>query len=113
MIARSPDGERLEAVGVLDESQFGATGMERPALARTPDGRWRLWVCCATPGSAHWWIDVLEAATPEALAAAEPRPAFPGDERTGVKDPIVHRVATGGRRGSAATRSTSPAPRIA
>lgn len=92
VIARSPDGERLETIGVLDETRFDAMGMERPALARTADERWRLWVCCATRGSAHWWIDVLEAATPEELAGAEPRPAFPGDERTAVKDPIVRRA---------------------
>ena len=92
VIARSADGERLVTVGVLDEERFDAMGMERPALARTADGRWRLWVCCATRGSAHWWIDVLEAATPEELAGARPRPAFPGDARTGVKDPIVRRT---------------------
>ena len=61
VVARSEDGERLTTVATLDESDFGAMGMERPALARTDDGRWRLWVCCATPDSAHWWIDVLEA----------------------------------------------------
>jgi hypothetical protein len=95
VVARSADGERLTTVGTLDESDFGAMGMERPALARTDDGRWRLWVCAATPDSAHWWIDVLEADAPEDLAAAEPRPAFPGDERIGVKDPVVRRFDGG------------------
>jgi hypothetical protein len=91
VVARSADGERLTTVATLDETDFGAMGMERPALARTDDGRWRLWVCCATPDSAHWWIDVLEADSPEALGGASPRPAFPGDDRIGVKDPIVKR----------------------
>ena len=81
---------------MLDASQFSAMAMERPALARTPDGRWRLWTCAATPGSAHWWIDVLEADTVEALADATPRPAFPGDSEIGAKDPVVrlsdHRI---------------------
>jgi hypothetical protein len=89
VVARSGDGERFTTVATFDETAFGAMGMERPALARTADGRWRLWVCCATPDSAHWWIDVLEAGSPEDLAGAEPRPAFPGDQRIGVKDPIV------------------------
>ena len=42
--------------------------------------------------SKHWWIDALEADDLEGLAAAEPRTAFAGDERTGVKDPLVRRA---------------------
>jgi hypothetical protein len=95
VIARSEDGATLTTVATRDESEFQAMGMERPALVRTAEGRWRMYTCCATPGSAHWWIDVLEADTPEGLADAEPRPAFAGDERTGVKDPLVRRVEGG------------------
>ena len=62
---------------------------------RLADGRWRLYVCCATPGSKHWWIDALDAGDPAALAGAEARTVFPGDERTGVKDPVIRRE--GGR----------------
>jgi hypothetical protein len=65
--------------------------MERPALVRTDDGRWHLYVCCMTPGSKHWWIDLLVAETPEALEDAEPRTVFPGDDSVGVKDPVVQR----------------------
>jgi hypothetical protein len=89
VIARSDDGERFETVATLDKSRFDAMSMERPALVRTAAGAWRLYVCCATRGSKHWWIDVLEAPTPERLADAEPRTVFPGDEQTAVKDPIV------------------------
>jgi len=92
VIARSIDGERLTTVGTLDEADFGAQGMERPALVRLENGRWRLYVCSATRDSRHWWIDVLEADDPEGLAGAEPRTAFAGDERTGVKDPLVRRT---------------------
>jgi hypothetical protein len=92
VVARSPDGERLTTVATLDQSRFGAQWMERPALVRTAEGRWRLYVCCGTPESKHWWIEVLEADDPAGLATAEARPAFPGDERTAVKDPIVRLV---------------------
>jgi hypothetical protein len=79
--------------------------MERPALVVTPEGRWRLYVCCATPSSKHWWIDVLEAGEPEGLAGAEARTVFAGDDRVGVKDPVIRVGATGaGGPGSAATR---------
>ena len=60
-------------------------------------GRWRLYVCSRQPApSKHWWIDVLEADDPADLADAEARTVFPGDEHTGVKDPIVQRTADGG-----------------
>jgi hypothetical protein len=90
VIARSPDGEQLTTVAALDKARFGAESLERPALVRAEDGRWRLYVCCATPGSKHWWIDVLEADDPAGLAEADPRTVFPGDDRTGVKDPVIH-----------------------
>jgi hypothetical protein len=92
VVARSVDGESFTTVATLDESDFSAMGMERPALVRTETRRWRMYVCSATPRSAHWWIDVLEADHPEGLADAQPRTAFPGDDRTGVKDPLVQRV---------------------
>ena len=90
VVARAADGERFEPVAVLDKERFGAESLERPALVRTDDG-WRLYVCCATPGSKHWWIDALDAGDPAALAGAEARTVLPGDERTGVKDPVVRR----------------------
>jgi hypothetical protein len=52
VVARSEDGERFEPVVTLDESRFGAMAVERAALVRV-DGGWRLYVCCATPGSRH------------------------------------------------------------
>jgi hypothetical protein len=97
IVARSADGEHLTTVAVLDEADFDAQGMERPAVVRTESGRWRLYVCSATRDSPHWWIDVLEADDPEGLAAAEPRTVFPGDDHTGVKDPVVQRVEGGWR----------------
>ena len=95
VVARSDDGETFTVVATLDKSRFDAMSMERPAVVRTDDGTWRLYVCSATPGSKHWWIDVLEADDPEGFADADARTVFPGDERTGVKDPIVQRVDGG------------------
>jgi hypothetical protein len=95
VVARSHDGERFETLAALRDDRFGAMSMERPALARTESGGWRLYVCCATPGSKHWWIAALDADDPAGLASAESRTVFPGDERTGVKDPIVKRTDGG------------------
>jgi hypothetical protein len=91
VIARSTDGVGLAQVGRLDKQQFGAESLERPAIVRTEAGRWRLYVSCATPGSKHWRIDAVEADDPARLPDAETRPVFPGDELTGVKDPVIKR----------------------
>jgi hypothetical protein len=97
VVARSEDGERLTPVAHLDQRRFHADSMERPAIVRTDEGRWRLYVCCATPApSKHWWIDALECDDPADFGTAEARTVFPGDEHTGVKDPIVQRAADGG-----------------
>jgi len=89
VLAQSADGERFDPVAVLDQERFGAASLERPSLTRTADGRWRLYVSCATPGSKHWRIDLLEARSPEELGRADARTVLPGDERTAVKDPVV------------------------
>jgi hypothetical protein len=94
VLAHSPDGERFTTIGVFTKERFGAAMVERPALVRTDTGRWRMYVCCATPGTKHWWIGVLEAADPAGLVDAGVRPVFEGDSHTGVKDPVVRR--TGG-----------------
>ena len=81
VIARSVDGARFTTLGVLTRDRFGAAMVERPALVRTDSGTWRLYVSCATPGTKHWWIGVIEAPTPEELADATVRPVFEGDGR--------------------------------
>ena len=93
VLARSRGGERFDPVLALDRERFGAESLERPALALTGDGRWRLYVSCATPGSKHWRIDLLEAGAPERLGQAVARTVLPGDELTAVKDPVIRFAA--------------------
>jgi hypothetical protein len=95
VVARSDDGETFTTVAVLDKSRFGAMSMERPSIVRTDEGLWRLYICCATPESKHWWIARLESDEPERLADADDRIVFPGDDRVAVKDPIVRATAGG------------------
>jgi hypothetical protein len=97
LVARSRDGERLETVAMVPKSRLGAESLERPAIVRTASGRWRLYVCAATPQSRHWWIAALVADRPAELAQAAPLTVFEGDDRTGVKDPVVRRDADGWR----------------
>ena len=93
VLAHAHAGRPFDPVVVLDQERFGAESLERPALTLTGDGRWRLYVSCATPGSKHWRIELLEAAAPERLGEAAARTVLPGDELTAVKDPVIRFAA--------------------
>ena len=92
VVARSEDGEHFSTVAVLDRDAFGGDSLERPCLVRTPDGRWRLYVSVATPGSKHWRVDLIEADDPAGLAAADAVTVMPGGDGLAVKDPVVRLV---------------------
>jgi hypothetical protein len=90
VLARSDDGVHFETVFELLKERFGAMSLERPALLVTPEGSWRMYVSCATPGTKHWRVDLLEAPGPEALEGADARTVMPGDiNSVAVKDPVI------------------------
>ena len=89
VVARSDDGERFETVARIERDGFGTDSFERPCLVRRPEGGWRLYVCCATPGSKHWWIEAIDADDPSGLPDGERTVVFPGSPELAVKDPIV------------------------
>lgn len=95
VVARSTDGVSFGIVAIVDKERFAAESLERPALVVTPEGRWRLYVSCATPDTKHWWVELLEADTPEGLATAPSTTVLPGDATHAVKDPVVQ--SHGGR----------------
>jgi hypothetical protein len=90
VVARSADGLTFTRVAEVGKDRFAAESLERPALVRTPEGRWRLYVSAATPGTKHWRVELLEAQTPEGLTTAPARTVLAGDETVGVKDPVLH-----------------------
>lgn len=89
VIAHSPDGERFTPVLTIPREEMGAESLERPALVRTPEGRWRLYLSCATPGTKHWRVELLEAAHPAEFDSRRRTVVLPGDPKTGVKDPVI------------------------
>lgn len=97
VIARSTDGEAFETVAELHAEAFGADSLERPALVRRPDGGWRIYVSCATPGTLHWQVDALDADEPSGFTASGRTTVFAGDEVTAHKDPVVHAGPDGWR----------------
>ena len=72
VVARSEDGEHFVTVAEVRRDEFGAESFERPVLVRRPDGGWRLYVSCATPGSKHWWIEAVDADEPARPRARPP-----------------------------------------
>jgi hypothetical protein len=91
-VARSADGVRFETLLTIAKEEVSTESLERPALVRTPDGVWRLYLSLGTFGTKHWRVELIEAASPAQFDVRQIRVALPGDPKTAVKDPvIVHR----------------------
>jgi len=88
-VARSADGERFETLLTIGRQEVGAESLERSALVRTPEGNWRLYLSCATYGSKHWRVEMIEASHPARFDARRSLVTLPGDAKTGVKDPVI------------------------
>ena len=89
MVARSADGERFETLLSIGKHELATESLERPALVRTPEGRWRLYLSCATFGTKHWRVEMTEAAHPGEFDVRRREVILPGDAKTGVKDPVI------------------------
>ncbi|WP_326830106.1 hypothetical protein OIE13_14065 [Streptosporangium sp. NBC_01810] len=91
VVARSTDGERFETLLTIGRQEMDTESLERPTLIRTPEGRWRLYLSCATYDTKHWRVEVLQADDPSGFRAAQRQVVLPGDPKTGVKDPVIVR----------------------
>jgi len=89
VVARSEDGEHFVTVAEVRRDEFGAESFERPVLMPRPDGGWRLYLSCATPGSKHWWIEAVDADDPVDLEQGTRTVVLPGSDQVAVKDPVV------------------------
>src|ERR1700726_805754 len=88
-VARSTDGEHFETLLSIGKEAMATESLERPALVRTPEGRWRLYLSCATFGTKHWRVEMTEAAHPGEFDVRRRKVVLPGDAKTGVKDPVI------------------------
>ena len=89
VVARSDDGEHFVTVAEVRRDECGAESFARPVLVRRPDGGWRLFVSCATPGSKHWWSEAVDADEPGGLEHGTRTVVLPGSDHVAVKDPVV------------------------
>jgi len=88
-VARSADGVHFRTLVSISKEQMDCESLERPALIRTSAGSWRLYLSCATAGSKHWRVELIEAAAPEEFDPAHSRVVLPGDSTLAVKDPVI------------------------
>jgi hypothetical protein len=93
-LARSADGVRFETISLITREQMDTESLERPALVRSADGDWRLYLSCATWGTKHWRVELLEAPAPDAFDPRQRTVVLPGDSKAAVKDPVI--VSHGG-----------------
>jgi hypothetical protein len=93
-IARSTDGISFTVVSSIRKEDLGTSSIERGALVKTDDNRWRLYLSYVDPTDDRWRIDVIEAANPEELIAEKRVPILGAVDigAEGVKDPWVCRV---------------------
>jgi hypothetical protein len=89
VIAKSRDGVHFETIGKVSKDDMDAESLERPTLVKTPDGSWRLYLSCATTGTKHWRVEVLQADDPASFTADTRRTVLPGDTNWGVKDTVI------------------------
>jgi hypothetical protein len=89
VVARSQDGVRFTEVARVTSDDLAAASLERPALVVRPDGGWRLYVSCSTPGSKHWWVEAIDADEPALLASGRRTVVLPGSAEEAWKDVVV------------------------
>jgi hypothetical protein len=88
-VARSADGISFETILTVPKEDLDTESLERPALVLTPDGTWRLYLSCATTGTKHWRVELLEADGPASFDPRNRQVVLPGDEHVAVKDPVI------------------------
>jgi hypothetical protein len=91
VIAVSRDGVHFENLMHISKDEMNAESLERPSLAVCENGRWRLYLSCATRGTKHWRVEMIEANNPAQFKASSTRVVMPGDDLWGVKDTVIRR----------------------
>jgi len=89
IVARVGDGGEPIELCRIDKASMDAESLERPSLQVDASGRWRLYLSCATTGTRHWRVEVLEADSPAAFVTSGRRVVMPGDAHVAMKDPVI------------------------
>lgn len=89
IVSRVADGGEPTELCRIDKASIDAESLERPALVVDGAGRWRLYLSCATAGTRHWRVELLEAASPDGFVTSGRRVVMPGDASVAMKDPVI------------------------
>ncbi len=79
VVADSADGISFEPIWEVHKDAFDASSVERAALVKTPQGRYRLYLSLSDLADGRWKVDMMEADDPS---------RFDPDARTRVLDPV-------------------------
>jgi hypothetical protein len=89
-LAFARDGVNFETLALITKEELATESLERPELVRLPDGQWRLYLSCATPGTKHWRVEVTDAPHPAEFNARRRDVVLPGDvTKRAIKDPVI------------------------
>jgi hypothetical protein len=111
VVARVAGDGRLDELCRIDKRSMDAESLERPALVTDGTGRWRLYLSCATTGTRHWRVELLQADSPDAFNTAGRRVVMPGDEHVAMKDPVSRPSSSAARPLSRSTTGVGMLPR--
>ena len=107
-ISESSDGVNFHEIWTASKNLFGSISVERGALVKTLDGKYRLYIGYVAPEDNKWKIDMVEADSPENFDPATKKlilaPEDCGVE--GVKDPYI--LIVGGKYYMLVSYATSP-----
>jgi hypothetical protein len=91
-LAFASDGVNFQTLAMISKDELNTESIERPELVRLPDGRWRLYLSCATTGTKHWRVEVTDAAHPAEFDVRRREVMLAGDvAKRAVKDPVIVR----------------------
>ena len=90
-IARSGDGENFEDIWSVTKDQYGSASIERSAIRKAPDGRWRYFTSYVDAKDGRWCVDQIAASSVERLNPANRRRIFSASALglEGIKDPWI------------------------
>ena len=90
-ISESRDGINFSEIWTASKDYFGSISVERAALVKTLEGKYRLYIGYVAPEDNKWKIDMIEANSPERLDPENKKLALAPEKCgvEGVKDPYI------------------------
>jgi len=93
-IARSDDGIRFEDIWCMNKKEISSPSIERAALYKTLDLKYRLYISYVDSSTNQWRTDMMSADRPDKFSPRTLRKVFTPDEIwvDGIKDPVLYLV---------------------